>query len=223
VQVRGTFSAPGPWRPAVGSGLAQTLGVARYPLHVSAHCRTRALDLASIGEHTARWQGGGTTLPERDRSSLHSSAVASTLFRTLLMCKTFRRAWHREAFRKTISSVSATTAASNQWQRTGVRQPSILRSHKVKQLHGCIFRQRNPDWIWRELWSSGQRGTTCTSEMAPARTSRSLRSKSMRFGHTATPNPSLKRSANGRPPSPVWRYAVHFRQPGLGVLPSSPA
>ena len=39
----------------------------------------------------------------------------------------------------------------------------------------------------------------------------------------AWPNPSLKRSANGRPPGPVWRYAVHFRQPGPGVLPSSPA
>jgi len=29
------------------------------------------------------------------------------------------------------------------------------------------------------------------------------------------PNPSLKRSANGRPPGPVWRYAVHFASPGL--------
>src|SRR5216683_2331885 len=38
-----------------------------------------------------------------------------------------------------------------------------------------------------------------------------------------TPNPSLKRSANGRSPGPVWRYAVHFRQPAPGVLPSSPA
>jgi hypothetical protein len=36
------------------------------------------------------------------------------------------------------------------------------------------------------------------------------------------PNPSLKRSANGRPPGPVWRYAVHFRQPGPGVLPCRP-
>ena len=39
----------------------------------------------------------------------------------------------------------------------------------------------------------------------------------------AWPNHSLKRSANGRPPGPVWRYAVHSRQPGPGVLPSSPA
>ena len=39
----------------------------------------------------------------------------------------------------------------------------------------------------------------------------------------ARPNPSLKRSANGRPPGPIWRYAVHFHQPGPGALPSSPA
>ena len=36
-------------------------------------------------------------------------------------------------------------------------------------------------------------------------------------------NPSLKRSANGMPPAPGQRYAVHFRHPGAGVLPSSPA
>ena len=36
------------------------------------------------------------------------------------------------------------------------------------------------------------------------------------------PNPSVNRSANGRPPSPGRWYAVHFHRPGLGVLPSSP-
>ena len=40
---------------------------------------------------------------------------------------------------------------------------------------------------------------------------------------TATSNPSLKRSANGTTPSPVWRHAVHYRQPGPGVLPLPPA
>ena len=44
-----------------------------------------------------------------------------------------------------------------------------------------------------------------------------------RLTGAALPNPSLKRSANGRPPGPVWRYAVHFRQPGPGALPLSPA
>ena len=39
----------------------------------------------------------------------------------------------------------------------------------------------------------------------------------------AGPNPSLKRSANGRPPGPGRQYGVHFCQPGPGVLPLSPA
>ena len=38
-----------------------------------------------------------------------------------------------------------------------------------------------------------------------------------------TPNPSFKPSPNGGPPGPVWRYAVHFRQPGPGVPPLVPA
>ena len=37
------------------------------------------------------------------------------------------------------------------------------------------------------------------------------------------PNPLFKPSPNGGPPGPVWRYAVHFRQPGPGVPPSVPA
>ena len=40
---------------------------------------------------------------------------------------------------------------------------------------------------------------------------------------TLRPNPSLKRSANGRPPGPGWWYAVHSHQPGPGGLPLSPA
>ena len=39
----------------------------------------------------------------------------------------------------------------------------------------------------------------------------------------ARSNPSLKRSANGRPPAPGRWYAVHFHRPGAGVLPSSTA
>ena len=34
------------------------------------------------------------------------------------------------------------------------------------------------------------------------------------------PNPSLKRRANGKPPGPGRWYAVHFRRPEPGVLPS---
>ncbi len=41
-------------------------------------------------------------------------------------------------------------------------------------------------------------------------------------GARVQPNPSLNRSANGRPPAPGRWYAVHFHRPGAGVLPSSP-
>jgi hypothetical protein len=37
------------------------------------------------------------------------------------------------------------------------------------------------------------------------------------------PNPSLKRSPNGRPPGPGRWYFVHFHRPGPGVLPLAPA
>ena len=46
---------------------------------------------------------------------------------------------------------------------------------------------------------------------------------SIAFCRAVRPNPSLKRSANGRPPGPGRWYAVHFHRPGPGVLPLSPA
>ena len=39
---------------------------------------------------------------------------------------------------------------------------------------------------------------------------------------SAAPNPSVKARPNGKPPGPGRRYAVHFRRPGPGVLPSVP-
>ena len=42
------------------------------------------------------------------------------------------------------------------------------------------------------------------------------------FVHRAPPNPSFKRSANGRPPGPRGRLGYH-RPRGPGVLPLSPA
>ena len=46
---------------------------------------------------------------------------------------------------------------------------------------------------------------------------------SRRTSCAALPNPSLKRSANGRTPGPAAGYGVHFPAAGPGVLPSSPA
>ena len=57
----------------------------------------------------------------------------------------------------------------------------------------------------------------------PAGVTRPWQARRQRCHRTALPNPSLKRSANGRPPGPVSRYGVHSLLPGPGVLPSSPA
>ena len=54
----------------------------------------------------------------------------------------------------------------------------------------------------------------------PGRQSQSYWARSLR--QHVRPNPSFKRSANGRPPAPGRWYAVHFHRPGTGVLPLSP-
>jgi hypothetical protein len=52
-----------------------------------------------------------------------------------------------------------------------------------------------------------------------------LRHNSSKTAHatSALPNPSLKRSTNGRPPGPRSRYGVHCLLRGPGVLPLAPA
>ncbi|CAD5373030.1 hypothetical protein RA210_U280005 [Rubrivivax sp. A210] len=55
------------------------------------------------------------------------------------------------------------------------------------------------------------------------RTEHELNSSSFTVLRNARPNPSLKRSTNGRPPGPGLWHTVHFHSPGPGVLPSAPA
>ena len=61
-------------------------------------------------------------------------------------------------------------------------------------------------------------GTWCV----PRNTARPWLAQHRGISVAALPNPSLKRSANGRPPGPVCGE-VHSPQPGPGFLPSSPA
>ena len=98
-----------------------------------------------------------------------------------------------------------------------------------QSVHRAIAAYVHPDFIARELRrleyvartgrQRGARGNRC----GRAGVTKPLQVNYYCLPCAALPNPSLKRSANGRPPGPVWRYAVHFRQPGPGVLPSSPA
>jgi hypothetical protein len=74
--------------------------------------------------------------------------------------------------------------------------------------------------------SSGSRSKASSSSMSTRAFMReSLALKRCRVAKRSapTPNPSLKRSDNGRPPAPGRWYAVHFHRPGAGGLPLSPA
>jgi hypothetical protein len=73
----------------------------------------------------------------------------------------------------------------------------------------------------RDPRPSGSRATL-TQPVESWRTSFRVK-RSRKVGCAERPNPSLKRSTNGRPPGPGLRYGVHFLSPGPGVLPLEPA
>jgi hypothetical protein len=79
--------------------------------------------------------------------------------------------------------------------------------------------------------SGGRKARPLTTEGAGRETPAALEAASKFIGRPAAsaqaggvlPNPSFKRSTNGRPPAPGRWYAVHFHRPGAGVLPLAPA
>jgi hypothetical protein len=66
-----------------------------------------------------------------------------------------------------------------------------------------------------------RRHTSAPSDPPPSAYSVLARTQRL-ASQQARHNPSVNRSANGRPPAPGRWYAVHFHRPGAGVLPSSP-
>ena len=80
-------------------------------------------------------------------------------------------------------------------------------------------RRRRLEYVPRTYRQRGAESGRC----GQARTTKPCPAHHYCLPCAALPNPSLKRSANGRPPAPGRWYAVHFHRPGAGVLPSSPA
>ena len=72
---------------------------------------------------------------------------------------------------------------------------------------------------WQQSWRTEQKSRLVAGLIQRPLVTRCTKST----GFQLLPNPSLKRSANGRPPGPGRWYAVHFHRPGPGVLPSPPA
>ena len=68
---------------------------------------------------------------------------------------------------------------------------------------------------------AGYRDCTCRGAEPEAK-SHACKSTRASLPRELMPNPSLKRSANGRPPGPGWWYGVHFHQPRAGGMPLSP-
>ena len=123
-------------------------------------------------------------------------------------------------------------------QRSTSRRPrvetDVLRPFVASAELRCTQRLRT---IQRSMASGSGALTSVRSSLPPSKSvlappclgyiasvpCRAYLSSRLWHGHPMTPNPSLKRSANGRPPGPGRWHTVHFHRPGPGALPSSPA
>ena len=135
---------------------------------------------------------------------LHDQVVSCTVRSSVVGLRYGCPSWAAGAagtHRGLVKNTSTTSA-----QRGGRRSLRPVCSHSASIKSGVA---------WLHVWSR---------QSAVCRHLRHIGSGHSRpCASRAGPNPSLKLSPNGGPPSPVWRYAVHFRQSGLGVPPSVPA
>jgi len=103
-------------------------------------------------------------------------------------------------------------------------QSTPPRHHCVEQTVGRVQSPcSQPRGARKEMRFCGSQAAVATCPAPRLHMSRNSPHSQLRAPAPAWPNPSLKRSANGRPPAPGRWYAVHFHRPGAGVLPSSPA
>ena len=70
--------------------------------------------------------------------------------------------------------------------------------------------------------SQGQRRGAGNTGCGPCKVTGPRQAHRSRSQRAVLPNPSLKGSANGRPPGPGRRCPAHCLRPGPGVLPLSP-
>ena len=197
--VRGTFSPARAWRLAVGPASTRTLGSAmqtmRRPSKISASRR-------GLNSHEAAQPREHPRLPRQAR-------------------------W-RQLMRAQVGGGSASNENDEEPQYH-IEPPHCVRGSGVQSVRGAAA----PGTAAFVLAHVGRRlecvachgcqrgaGGTCSG---PVRVTGPWRALRRHASGAALPNPSLKRSANGRSPGPGRRYGVHFRQPGPGALPLSPA
>jgi hypothetical protein len=102
----------------------------------------------------------------------------------------------------------------------------LLGSPLGSQSHGRAAHEHTCALRPGRAGGAGQQSPSSSTRVAQAipglRVPLPLINQSICYIRTAVPNRSFNRSANGRPPGPGRRYAVHCLRPEPGVLPSSP-
>ena len=221
--VRGTFSPARAWRPAVVARLARTLGIRK-----SAEQRSRRKCAC------------------RRASNNHNAAEPRITSRRRLPVRSdFSRGTHNEFGQhrheqRPIANEKLATATAGNFCSAQLAIVAVANriENSITNANDC--RRRPEVRTQKPLWESAMQGAerhaaipacaadaefrdcSCRGAEREAESlARSIHSVDRR--HALMPNPSFKRSANGRPPAPGRRYAVHFRHPGASVLPLSPA
>ena len=180
--VRGTFSPSGPARHAAGAGLTRTLGSANGRMH----CRRCS---------------------RRPSAPVKGSFAAET---ASIICAS----WPPDELKKMLSASAALTSFGVRGAICGGRLfelkanaisrrfhiPRPQRLHRVN-VQGCCSTERATSSL---PTSSGLQRPMQSASRKPVLWPAAAH---LRYGtvRRAEPNPSLKRSANGRPPGPVWR------------------
>ena len=104
--------------------------------------------------------------------------------------------------------------------RRHIGSPLGSQSHgRAAHEHTCALRQGSAGGAGQQTPSSS---TRIDQAIPGLRVPLPLINHAVCHSGAAVPNLSFNRSANGRPPGPARRYAVHCLRPGPGVLPLSP-
>jgi len=195
--VRCTFSPARAWRLAVGPASTRTLGITNAAVLCSS--KVSAFEVRSIATRRRHRR-----TPERKPEWPILVATPTMNYPAVALVQ------QTEVLRRTQSARLRGRSSLEVTECkffTSPRPP-------LPQAHRLAVRRLLKDAV-REVIL---RGAGHTAVGPPDRECRPLTQPRASRG-PVLPNPSFNRTRYGRPPWPGWRYAVHFRQPGQGVLP----
>jgi hypothetical protein len=200
-QVRGTFSAPRPRRPAAPARLARTLGITNRHFRSSGDPSSRVLSSPCP-------RSGALDPPCQNQRKRPRACPAQTwTLRLNAACGATRTAAVHRDEKPTSSGWFGT---NNNAKYSSASKPRAGASLGQKMHESSVHPHRGP-WGLPASSSAPKLATPNQAQPSKGRTEAVL------------PNPSLKWSANGTPPGPGCGHAVHCPHPGPGAAPLSPS